>query len=97
MIRNLRKDFDKKFFALPDAGDNTKDPLNGGGISDSLLLRTVLANLLNVPILKFLQSDKTFCFISINKFDCFKKPFATIASLYELSFPFPFILLMQMK
>ena len=52
MIRNLRKDFDKNF-VLPDAGDNTKDPLNGGGISDSLLLRTVLANLRNVSIPKF--------------------------------------------
>ena len=51
MIRNLRKDFEKNF-ALPDACDNTKDLLNGGGISDSLLLRTVLANLPNVPIPK---------------------------------------------
>ena len=48
MIRNLRKDFNKSF-ALPDAGDNTKDPLNGGGISDSLLLRTALANLPYLP------------------------------------------------
>ena len=47
MIRNLRKDFNKNF-ALPDAGDNTKDPLNGGGISDSLLSRTVLGNLPNI-------------------------------------------------
>ena len=51
MIRNLRKDFNKSF-ALPDTGNNTKDPLNGGGISDSLLLRTVLANLPNVSIPK---------------------------------------------
>ena len=48
MIRNLGKDFNKNF-ALPHAGDKTKDPLNGGGISDSILLRTVLANLPNVP------------------------------------------------
>ena len=52
MIRKLRKDFDKNF-ALQDAGDNTKNPLNGGGISDSLLLRTVLTNLPNVSIPKF--------------------------------------------
>ena len=39
MIRNLRKDFDKNFAF-------------GGGISDSLLLRTVLANLPNVPVPK---------------------------------------------
>ena len=51
MIRNLRKDFDKNF-AVPDAWDNTTDPLNGGGISDSLLLATVLANLPNVSIPK---------------------------------------------
>ena len=36
MIRNLRKDFNTSF-ALPDTGGNTKDPLNGGGISDSLI------------------------------------------------------------
>ena len=47
MIRNLRKDSNESV-ALSDKGDNTKDPLNGGGISDSLLLRTVLANLPNV-------------------------------------------------
>ena len=96
MIRNLTKDFDKNF-ALPDAGDNTEDPLNGGGISDSLLFRKVLANLLNVSIPKVSASDKFFCFISISKFDSFKKPFATIASLYELPFPFSFIPLIQMK
>ena len=51
MIRNTRKDFNKNF-VLPDAGGKVKDPLNGGGISDSLLLRTVLENLPNVPRLK---------------------------------------------
>ena len=40
MIRNLRKDFNKNV-ALADAGHSTKDPLYGGGISDSLLSRTV--------------------------------------------------------
>ena len=51
MIRNLRKNFSKNF-ALPDAGGKTKDPLNGGGISDSLFLRAVLANLPKVSIPK---------------------------------------------
>ena len=39
---------------------------------------------------KFQQSDKSFCSISIDKFGSFKKPFETIASLYELPlFSFP--------
>ena len=42
-----RFEFLKKFlannFALSDAEDNTSDPLNGGGIADLSLLRTLLA------------------------------------------------------
>ena len=44
----------------------------------------------------FVQSDRFFCFININKFDSFKKSFSTIASLNFL-FPFPLILLIQIK
>ena len=47
MIRDI-KDFSKKL-CWSDAGDNTYDLLNGGGISGSFLLRTVLENLLKVP------------------------------------------------
>ena len=32
-----------KFFSLSDAEDNTSEPLNGGGIADLCLLRTLLA------------------------------------------------------
>ena len=35
--------FSANNFALSDAEDNTSGPLNGGGIADSTLLRTLLA------------------------------------------------------
>ena len=49
MIRNLRKDFNKNF-ALFDAEENTEEPLNGRGTSDSLLFRTELSNLLRTVL-----------------------------------------------
>ena len=47
-----RFEFLEKFlannFTLPDAEDNTSGPLNRGGIADLLLLRTLLANVMEV-------------------------------------------------
>ena len=87
-------------FALSDAEDNTSRPLNGGGIENFPLLRTVLLAICHLPTIlraKFLEKDRLFCFISICQFGNFKNPFATITSLSELYFRFrTFILLVQM-
>ena len=97
-----RLQFLKKFsannFVLSEAEGNTSWPLNRGGIADLPLLRTLLTIFQKVLRTKFLGSCGLFCFISICKFDSFKNPFATIASLSELYFRFRrFILLVQTK
>ena len=81
-----RLEFLEKFlannFALSDAEDNTSGPLNGGGIANLSLLRTILAiHQLAIP-----------------KFGSFENSFPTITSLSELYFRFRgFILLVKMK
>ena len=54
-------------FAFSDAEDNNSGLLNGEGIADLPLFRT-LSNLLKVLRAKFLKSDRLFCFTSICKF-----------------------------
>ena len=57
-----------------------------------------IGNSPKVPRAKFLGTDELFYFISVCKFDSFKNPFATIASLSELYFKFRrFILLVKTK
>ena len=52
----------------------------------------------NSPKVKFLGSDRLFCFSSICKFGSYKNAFATITSLSELYFRFRgFTLLVQTK
>ena len=84
-----RFEFLEKFlannFALSDAEDNTSGPLNGGGIADLPLLRTLLAICQKSQGAKFLGSDGLFCVSNICKFGSFKNPFATITSLSENS------------
>ena len=103
-----RLEFLEKFsannFALSDAEDNTPWLLNGEGITDLPLLRTLLAihqksrESSFESRVKFLGSDGLLCFISICKFGSFKNPFVTITSLSELYFRFRrFILLVKMK
>ena len=61
-------------------------------------VENTIDNMPKVPRTKFLESDGLFSFISICKFGCFKNPFATITSLFELYFRLRrFILLVQTK
>ena len=94
-----RSEFLTNNFALSDAEDINSGPLNGGGITDLPLLRTLLA------IRQKSREPSPWevmdsCFISICNLDSFKSPFATITSLSELYFKFRFrrfILLVQTK
>ena len=91
-----RLEFLEKFlandFALSDAEYNTSGLLNGGGIADLPLLRTLLT------ICQKSREPSLWEVISICKFGSFKNPFATITSLSELYFRFRrFVLLVQTK
>ena len=98
--KSSRLELSEKFlahnFALADAEDNPSGPLNGEGIADLPLLRTLLAICKKSREPSFCEAIDSYS--SIWKSGSFKNPFATITSLSKLYFRFRrFILLVQTK
>ena len=77
--------FSANNFALSNAEDSTSESLNGGGVADLPLLRTLLTIRQKSREPSFWEVMDS-CFISICKFGRFKNPFAMITSLSELYF-----------
>ena len=77
--------FPANYFASSDAKDNTSGPLNRGGISDLLLLRTLLVICQKSREPSFWKVIDFFVIIIITKFGSFKNPFTSINILFKLT------------
>ena len=94
-LRHLKKVFSKQFYFIR----CRRQPLRATEWrvdSRFTFVENTIINSPEVTRVKFLGSDRSFCFNSINKFGSFKNLFATISSLSELYFRFTkFILSIQ--
>ena len=96
-ILELLEKFSANKFCLSDAENNTSGLLNGGGIADLPLLRTLFTICQKFQEPNFWAVLDS-CFIRIHTFDSFKNSFAATSSLSEFCFRFRrFILLLQTK
>ena len=96
-ILELLEKFSTNKFCLLDAENNTSGLLNGGGIADLPLLRTLFTICQKFQEPSFWAVLDSY-FIRIHTFDSFKNSFARTSSLSEFCFRFRrFILLLQTK